>query len=94
MADIKLNKAHKLGLKKAKVAAQKLADQLADDYDLECEWDGDTLCFKRTGLTGSLEVSKDSFDLDVHLGFLLSAFAPKIEEQIKKNLDKFAGSKA
>jgi putative polyhydroxyalkanoate system protein len=89
MADIHLEKKHKLGIKKAKTKAQKLADQLAADYDLQSQWDGDTLMFERSGVSGSLLVSKDNIELDMKLGFLMSAFAPKIQEQIQANLDKF-----
>lgn len=89
MADIHLEQKHKLGIKKAKVKAQKLADQLEADYDLSSEWDGNTLNFERAGLNGALEVTKDAIVLDIKLGFLMSAFAGKIETQIKSNLAKF-----
>lgn len=89
MSEIKLSKGHKLGLKKAKTKVDKLAEKLAEDYDLESEWDGNTLVFERSGLSGQLEVTKDAVNLQVKLGFLMAAFKPKIEEQLKANLDKF-----
>jgi putative polyhydroxyalkanoate system protein len=89
MSDIHLSKKHKLGTAKAKAKVTKLAKQLEADYDLQSEWDGDTLVFERAGLHGQLAVTKDSVTLDMRLGFLMSAFAAKIEEQLKTNLDKF-----
>ncbi len=89
MSEIHLSKSHKLGLKKAKAKVDKLAEQLAEDFDLESEWDGNTLNFQRTGISGQLEVTKDHIELSMKLGFLMAAFKPKIEEQLKANLDKF-----
>jgi putative polyhydroxyalkanoate system protein len=89
MADISLQRKHKLGLKKAKEAAQKVADELAESFDMESEWEGNTLSFERSGVSGKLVVTKDGVVVDAKLGFLLSAFKPKIEEQINKNFDRY-----
>lgn len=89
MSEINLTKQHKLGLKKAKAKVNKLADQLAQDYDLESEWEGDSLVFQRAGVSGQLDVSKDEVQLTMKLGFLMAAFKSKIEAQLKANLDKF-----
>ncbi len=89
MADIVLNRKHKLGLKKAREAAQKVADDLAESFDMESEWDGNTLRFERSGVNGKLVVTKDSVAVDAKLGFLLSAFKPKIEAHINENFDKY-----
>lgn len=89
MADIDLQRDHKLGLKKAKAAAQKVADEMAESFDMESEWEGNTLHFSRSGVSGQMIVSKDSVEMNAKLGFLLSAFAPKIEAQINKNFDKY-----
>jgi putative polyhydroxyalkanoate system protein len=89
MSEINLTKQHKLGLKKAKAKVSKLADQLAQEYDLESEWDGDSLIFQRAGVSGQLDVSKDEVQLTMKLGFLMAAFKPKIEASLKANLDKF-----
>ncbi len=89
MADINLHRKHKLGLKKAKDAAQKVADDLAESFDMESEWDGNTLSFSRSGVKGAMVVTKDAISVDAQLGFLLSAFKPKIEEHINSNFEKY-----
>ena len=53
MADIHIARTHALPLKKAREAADKFADQLAEKFDLESEWHGDTLHFKRAGVNGT-----------------------------------------
>jgi putative polyhydroxyalkanoate system protein len=91
MADIEVQRDHALGLKKAKAAAQKVADEMAESFDMESEWEGNTLHFSRSGVTGELTVTKNSVQMNAKLGFLLSAFKPKIEAQIEKNFDEYFG---
>ena len=47
--------------------------------------------FKRSGVHGSLVTSAQSFELELHLGFLLGAFQDKIKQQIEHNLDQLLG---
>jgi putative polyhydroxyalkanoate system protein len=89
MADLELQREHTLGLKKAKAAAQKVADEMAESFDMESEWEGNTLHFSRSGVTGAMIVSKNSVEVNAKLGFLLAAFKPKIEAQMSKNFDKY-----
>ena len=56
---------------------------------MESEWDGNTLRFERSGVNGKLVVTKDSVAVDAKLGFLLSAFKPKIEAHINDNFDRY-----
>lgn len=86
MAEINFTQAHKLSHKKAKEAAQKVADDLAEEYDLKCGWEGDVLHFERSGVKGSLAVHKKDAHIHIKLGFLLSAFSSKIEAQVAKNM--------
>ncbi|MGH8808799.1 MAG: polyhydroxyalkanoic acid system family protein [Noviherbaspirillum sp.] len=94
MADISITQAHKLTHKKAKAAAQKVADQMAGDYDVTSEWDGDMLLFKRSGVSGSLTLSDKEARLEISLGFLLKAFAATIEGKVKAKMKKVFSGKA
>lgn len=88
MADINIVQQHKLTAVKAREAAQQVADKLAQEYDLACAWDGDVLRFERSGVDGSLTVEKEQAQLQIKLGFLLSAFAPTIEGKIAEKMRK------
>lgn len=94
MADIRITQAHKLPHKKAKAAAQKVADQMAKEYEMASQWDGDVLHFKRTGVSGKLTVSEQEAHLEISLGFLLKAFASTIEEKVSVKMKKVFGAKA
>ena len=91
MADIQIQRAHSMPLKKARDAANDFAQRLNEKFDLQSEWDGDTLNFSRSGVSGRLALTKSDVTIDVKLGFLLSAFAGKMEGHIKDNLDQLFG---
>ena len=91
MPDIRIHRKHKLGLAKAREIAWQWAEDVEEKFDMECTViEGetrDTVEFKRLGVSGSLVVAADHFDLDAKLGFLLGAFSKTIENEIEHNLD-------
>jgi putative polyhydroxyalkanoate system protein len=92
MPNLHIERDHALGLAKARKVAWAWADQAEKEFGMECTYeegeDEDEVCFKRSGVTGSLKVNKARFELDAQLGFLLGAFKDKIEAEIVKNLDQ------
>jgi putative polyhydroxyalkanoate system protein len=89
MSKIHLQRAHALGTDGAREAVQRVADEMNGKYGLECQWNGDLLSFSRSGVSGTLEVREHEIVLDAELGVLLSAFKPRIEEQLQKNFDHY-----
>jgi hypothetical protein len=94
MADIHIVRAHSMPLKKAREAANGFADQLAEKFDLESEWDGDTLHFSRAGVSGTLALHKQEIVINARLGLLLSAFKSTFETHINDNLEQVFGAPA
>ena len=87
MADIDLQRVHNLGLKAARVAADKMAEDLGEKFDLRGDWDGDVLNFHRPGVTGTLAITGKDLHLTVSLGFLLKAMKGSIERAVLHELD-------
>jgi putative polyhydroxyalkanoate system protein len=89
--DIHITREHSLGLPEARKLAFKWAEAVEEKFDMECTYEeghgADLVSFTRSGVNGELKVTKDSFELDARLGFLLGAFKDKIEGEIVKNLD-------
>jgi putative polyhydroxyalkanoate system protein len=91
MSTISIKRRHKLDHAKARAAAEAIARDLNDRFDLEYEWSGDHIEFERPGLSGSLHVGKSNVRLDVELSFLLYALKGPIEREIHKKLDALFG---
>ena len=91
MADLHIVRKHTLGLAKARKIAFDWAEQVERDFSMECTYEegrsADLVRFTRSGVQGELQVTKDRFELDARLGFLLGAFKGRIEAEIVKMLD-------
>lgn len=91
MADIHIERAHALGLPAARKVAFQWAGQAETEFGMDCTYEegktSDEVRFTRSGVDGTLKVSKDRFELKARLGFLLGAFKSGIESEIVKNLD-------
>ena len=91
MADLHIVRKHTLGLVKARKIAFDWAEQVERDFGMECTYEegrsADTVRFTRSGVQGELQVTKDHFELNARLGFLLGAFKDRIEGEIVKLLD-------
>ncbi len=98
MADIRIQRAHKLGLPKARKIAWQWAEDAEKRFEMACTViegkNSDTVEFTRPGVNGRLLVAADHFDLEARLGFLLGAFSKRIEAEIEQNLDALLAANA
>ncbi|HEY1091442.1 MAG TPA: polyhydroxyalkanoic acid system family protein [Burkholderiaceae bacterium] len=98
MADIKIHRQHKLGLKRARELAWAWAEHVETKFGMSCtvvEGDGsDTVEFSRSGVRGELDVSASHFELRAQLGFLMGAFKSTIENEVQKELDRLLAAES
>jgi|ERR1035437_2581293 putative polyhydroxyalkanoate system protein len=92
MTDLHISRDHTLGLAKARKIAFKWAEHVEQEFGLRCTYEEgdvqDEVCFTRSGFNGNLLVTKDKFELNARLGFLVGAFKGRIESEIVQNLDQ------
>jgi len=91
MARIAIARKHTLTHRKAREAAQKVADDLKKRFALNYEWKDDTIAFHRPGLRGEMHVGKTDIRLDAELGLLLTVLKPAIEQEVDKEFAKRFG---
>jgi len=91
MSVIKVDRAHQRGLEAARDEAEILAKDLAEKFGLKYRWQGDVLEFKGSGAKGSMRCTADEIALRLELSFVLRPFKTRIEQEIHKYLDNFAG---
>lgn len=91
MADLYILRHHTLGLVNARKVAFKWAENAEQEFGMHCTYEeghsADEVTFARSGVQGTLSVTKDKFELQAKLGFLVGAFKARIESEITKNLD-------
>lgn len=92
MADLHIVRKHALGLQEARRIAFNWAEQVETDLGMSCTYEegrsADRVSFSRSGVQGHLEVTKDRFELDAKLGFLIGAFKGRIEAEITEMLNR------
>lgn len=82
MSEISIVQEHNLSPQQAREAAQQVAQRIAAEYGLACQWDGDVLRFERSGVEGALSLEGQRAAMRIRLGFFMGAFAPAIEAKV------------
>lgn len=86
MSTIDICAFHQMKKKDAQHAADGLACDLAEKFDIDYGWDGDVIHFERTGVSGSITVGKKEIRIVAQLGFLLMMLKGRIENEIRQYL--------
>jgi putative polyhydroxyalkanoate system protein len=87
MSHIVINRSHPLTLDQSRQAAETLAAQLADHYNIHCHWQGDSLHFERSGVNGQIALEPGQVRINARLGFLLVPLKHRLEQEIHRYLD-------
>lgn len=91
MSEISIRREHRLGLPRARELAAKWAEDAEEQFGMSCRIeegaDRDCVHFARPGVSGTLAVAGDRFELHVKLGALLAGFRKRIETEVERNLD-------
>ncbi len=91
MSSIDIRHPHGKTPKQARKAVEEVARKLAERFDVEYEWEGDTLNFARSGVDGHIQLLSQELRVTAQLGFLLSALKGPIESEIRRVLaERFA----
>ena len=88
MSVIDIHRAHSLDKEHAREAAETLAKDLSKQFDVNYQWEGDLLKFKRSGVKGQLDISENDLHIRLELGLMLRPFKSRIEQEINSQLDQ------
>ncbi|MGH8110307.1 MAG: polyhydroxyalkanoic acid system family protein [Arenimonas sp.] len=88
MASIDIKRNHNKPLKEAKKAVERVAKHIADKFDVEYEWEDNTLNFSRPGVDGHIAVSANDIHVSVNLSFMLMMIKSSVDKEIHRYLDE------
>ena len=91
MSNIDVHAHHSLSHADAQQAADDLAADLAEKFDIDYGWDGDVINFERPGVHGQILVVGDEIRVQAYLGFLLAMLRGPIEQEIIRYLREHFG---
>lgn len=87
MPSIDITRPHSLSVAAAKKAVNRVAAQIAEKFEVDSAWQGNTLVFRRGGVDGQIQVEPKSVRVTVELGFLLMALRGTVEREIRRYLE-------
>jgi len=85
---IDITQPHNLAPDVARAAAEQVADKLARELNLSCQWQGDMLRFRKSGVEGTLTLLENQARMQIKLGFLYGALAPAIRSKVAERMRK------
>ncbi len=88
MREIIIRRTHGKTPIEARAAAERIAAQLAEKYDLTTTWEDEQLRFKRPGLAGELTLVGTQAILTIRLGAFFTALKPVIEREVAEYIDE------
>jgi putative polyhydroxyalkanoate system protein len=88
MSRVTIRRTHKLGHAELLERVSHLAERLGEKYGADTRWEGETAYIEHSNVTGTVKVSKTAVVVDAKLGFFLSMFQHRVEEEITKILDE------
>ena len=88
MSSIRVTRDHKLGREAARAEVECIARRVSDEFGADYAWQGDTLNFAHSGVSGRISITDDSLDLTIQLGWMLAALKEQIEHQIVGKIDE------
>lgn len=91
MATIDITRAHSLSLDDAKKKAEELAKTMADRFNIQWKWEGNTIRFDAPsgaakGTKGEVAVSDKDVRVAIDLPFMLRVMKGTIEEKVNEKL--------
>ena len=82
MSYIDMHAHHDLSREDAQSAADRLASDLAEKFDIEYGWHGDHIHFERPGVDGTITVREHEIRINARLGLVLMFLKGRIEDEI------------
>ncbi len=91
MSNIDIHARHTMDRETAQQAADDLSRDLAEKFDIDYGWDGDTIHFERPGVQGQIDVTDEEIHIQAHLGFMLALLKAPIENEVTRYLREHFG---
>ena len=82
---------HTMSVEDAQQAADELAGDLAEKFEINYGWDGDHIHFERPGVHGKITVRENEIRIKAVLGLMLIFLKPVIEDEITQYLESHFG---
>ena len=90
LSTIQVHRQHPQGLAGVRLAAEAIAQDMSEEYQLDCEWEDEEetrLLFRGAGVNGFLCLTDTNLQLEVRLGLMLLPVRSVLEQEILEYVD-------
>ncbi|WP_310011350.1 polyhydroxyalkanoic acid system family protein [Aeromonas salmonicida] len=90
LSTIQVHRQHPLGLAGVRLAAEAIAQDMSEEYQLDCEWEDEEetrLLFRGAGVNGFLCLTDTNLQLEVRLSLMLLPVRSVLEQEILEYVD-------
>ncbi len=87
MPTIDIDHPHSKSIAVAKKAVTRVAEHIAERFDVSWAWDGNVCRFERPGVHGQITLTPKRVHVHAQLGFMLIALRGAIEREVRRYLD-------
>lgn len=88
MSQIDIRRRHSRNPKEARAAVERVAEHIAEKFDVEYGWNGQVLDFSRSGVDGHIALEDGEIHVYARLGLFLGMLKGPIESEIHRFLDE------
>ena len=88
MGRLSIRRPHALAHAEAHRRISRVAEKLSERFGAACRWEGDVLKVEHASVNGTLRVGRDEIVVEVRLGFPLSLWHGRAEQEITRVLDR------
>jgi putative polyhydroxyalkanoate system protein len=92
MPTIDIRRPHNLPMAQARAVVDQVATRMREKFDMQSQWQDDTLRFSRSGVKGSIVVAPTLIHVTAELGFMLTPLKGMVEQEIRRKLDEHFGA--
>lgn len=88
MPKIDIDHSHTKSTAAAKKAVTRVAEHIAERFDVTWGWDGNVCHFERPGVHGRITLAPKRVHVHAEIGFMLIAIKGAIEREVRRYLDE------
>jgi len=86
---VRISRQHSLGRVEARKRVDQIANEMAGDLKLQTEWRDHSMQITGSGVTGQIDITEHSVDVNVNLGFTMMLLEGTIRSALEDKMDKY-----
>ena len=93
MSTIRIERQYRQSQEELRAGLEALGKRFKEDFEVEYQWNGQRVEFKRSGASGFIEYDDTNVRLELKLGLMFAAFSGKVRSHLEAYVDEHVAAK-